>query len=639
MLVFQLFGPKVSFCFFQQVTEKTDCFAIYEGGTVRFTQASSLPNWMMNALKKPGLSIHNQVSSTALNLDDSHHFATVVGLTIPLQKNARCWVGTSLEDGETVDVDALTLFAQSLGLVLERNLLATKRRTIELQYRTLVEQMPGAIYYRELDKPGTTNFIAPQIEAITGITPEQLTSGEYSFYDLLHPEDKPRVLEAQKKFNPEDSYKSEAIMYRMIRPDKRVVWIENVALILRNEHGKAESILGILYDATEKKELEEQLRQSQKLEAIGQLAGGIAHDFNNLLAVILGFGGMLIEDMDSDNPYLEDVTAMVSAGERGANLVKQLLTFSRKEVIHPELLRVDRVVKEMQSMVSRLLNAQVAFSLKSGNDLGQVFIDRGQLEQVVMNLVLNARDAMPTGGHLKVHIDNVRLDEVAVATMPDVTAGEYVMLSVSDTGTGMSNETKQRIFEPFYTTKRVGEGTGLGLSTVMGIVRQNNGSILVYTELGHGTTIKVYLPKMTNADGSNALTTTEQNTIVGGSEHILLVEDDGHLKGLLTKLLKKLGYQVTTADDGEMALKVYREAGPFDLLITDIIMPKSTGPALVETLRKLNPELSVVFMSGYTGDVLQNHNIHIHETSFLHKPFTVPDLSVAVRAALDNPIA
>ena len=380
----------------------------------------------------------------------------------------------------------------------------------------------------------------------------------------------------------------------------------------------------------------EQLRTSQKLEAIGSLAGGIAHDFNNLLSVILSYTGFALDAAQKGDPQWEDLSEVKSAGERAATLVRQLLAFSRKQMLEPIALDLNQVTAELEKMLRRVLGEDIDFVQKLSPDLGLTFADPSQIEQVLMNLVVNARDAMPEGGKLTVETANAELDDEYAASHEGVESGPYVMLAVTDTGCGMDEGTRARIFEPFFTTKDKGKGTGLGLSTVYGIVRQSGGDIHVYSEPGQGTTFKIYLPrKMSPAVVEPKVSMAP--TRLTGDETILVVEDEEAVMNLAKRILGAAGYTVLTAASGGEALATCaRHSGEIHLVLTDVVMPGMSGRVFAERLAKARPGVKVLYMSGYTDKAIAHHGTLDPGTKFIGKPFNSTDLTRKVREVLDE---
>jgi signal transduction histidine kinase/CheY-like chemotaxis protein len=394
--------------------------------------------------------------------------------------------------------------------------------------------------------------------------------------------------------------------------------------------------LVLLRDVSERRGLEEQLRQAQKMEAVGRLAGGVAHDFNNLLTTVLGFGDLALRRVSATDPvrsYLEEIRL---AGHRAAGLAQQLLAFSRKQLLAPRVLDLGVIVAEMSRMLRRLIGEDIQLASVIDPGIGRVKADRGQVEQVLMNLAVNARDAMPDGGRLTVEVGNAELDAAYARQHVDVVPGRYVMLAVSDTGSGMDAETQRHIFEPFFTTKEAGRGTGLGLATVYGIVRQSGGSVWVYSELGKGTTFKVYLPRVEEPESEGGV--LDASFGPRGDETVLVVEDDEAVRAMVREVLESHGYAVLTAETGAAACALHAEArGAVRLLLTDVVMPAAGGREIATRLRSLQPDLRVLFMSGYTDDTVLRSGILASGVNFLQKPFSPTQLARAVRDVLDRP--
>ena len=412
---------------------------------------------------------------------------------------------------------------------------------------------------------------------------------------------------------------------------------------LRNSKGEIGGVIGTYYDITDRKraedakaKLEGQLQQAMKMEAVGRLAGGVAHDFNNLLTVITGYSELLQQKIGKESSMHEEVEEIKRAGERAASLTQQLLAFSRKQIIEPKVVHLAHLVAEMHKMLTRLIGEDIALQTTTGKSLGSVKIDPGQFQQILVNLAVNSRDAMPGGGKIVIETANVDLDEGYCAVHPYVTPGRFVMLSVSDTGKGMSDEGKAHIFEPFFTTKERGSGTGLGLATTYGIVKQAGGSIEVYSEVGIGTTFKIYLPRI-EEEAVKPEKVDQPTGLPGGTETVLVVEDEDTLRTLCERILGDLGYQVMTARNGAEAIALAQGYGDrIDLLLTDVVMPGMSGRELATQLVLHHPEMQVLFMSGYPDDAIGKHGVLDEGVSFIGKPYTPLALARKVREVIDK---
>jgi PAS domain S-box-containing protein len=402
------------------------------------------------------------------------------------------------------------------------------------------------------------------------------------------------------------------------------------------QSGNVTGVSMISHDISKIKRLEEQFRQSQKMEALGTLAGGIAHDMNNLLTIGIGYSDMLIRRLSATDPMRELLAEIHTAGERGAALTRQLLAFSRKQVLEPKVVDLNDIVINTESMLRRLIGEDVVMKSDLGAALKSVRVDPGQIQQVLINLVVNARDAMPRGGRLEIKTANVTLDDSFCRANPDVKPGGYTMLTVTDSGTGMDEATKTHIFEPFFTTKELGMGTGLGMAVVHGIVTQSDGHIEIDSYIGRGTTIKVFLPQV-NESISWKKPISKIRPLPTGNETLLLVEDDNAVRTIALHILRSCGYTLLEASNGFEAIKiVQKHVGPIDLVVSDVVMPHLSGRQLAERLEAIRPGLKILFVSGYTDDSVVRHGVIADDVAFLQKPFTPTMLAQKVREVLDD---
>jgi PAS domain S-box-containing protein len=449
--------------------------------------------------------------------------------------------------------------------------------------------------------------------------------------DHLHPDDRDAALTLAPGLAPGDRVSQE---YRFFCRDGRLAWVRDEIHVLPDSPDLPVPLAGAWLDVTERRRLEEQYVQAQKMESVGRLAGGVAHDFNNLLAVVAGTVDLALMDAAPADPLrssLEEIKAMV---ERASALTRQLLSLSRHEPLQPQVVDLGAALRSMEPMLRRALGEDIEFLLTVAPELWAVRIDGGQLEQLILNLVLNSRDAMPGGGHLFIEAGNVRLDEAYARRHFDVVPGEYAMLAVSDTGIGMDEATRQRVFEPFFTTKPPGRGTGLGLATVYGIVKRSGGSIWVYSEVNRGTTFKVYLPRA--GERPAALSGAQGFGMFRGTETVLVVEDEESLRRLAARILEAAGYTVLVAAGGSEAIDLAaRHDGPIHLLLTDVVMPGEPGPAVARRLLAQRPEMKVLYMSGYAERAADHNGAAVRGARFIAKPFDARTLTQAVRAAID----
>jgi len=459
------------------------------------------------------------------------------------------------------------------------------------------------------------------------------TTTREDFGKLVHPDDLPAIgawRDALLKGGPGEH------THRVVRPDGSVREVELHAEVETDPQGANIGLFGVVQDVTDRKAAEHQLLHAQKMEAVGQLAGGIAHDFNNLLGVVLGYAELALRELGPGHASRCRVEAIVKAAERAASLTRQILTFSRKQRVEARLCDVGRIAAGMETMLRRLIGEDVALLVVPGTEPTPVHADPGQLEQVIMNLVVNARDAMPEGGRLVIETANAELDESYLRVHPEARAGPHVMLAVSDTGQGMTAQTQSHIFEPFFTTKAPGQGTGLGLAVVFGVVKQSGGSLSVYSEPGRGSTFKIYFPRAVGADIEGAGAQAEAPPR-GGSEIVLVLEDEDALREVVSETLRAAGYTVLEAANAEAAMLETERAGrPIDILVTDVVLPGPGGPETAVKIHTVHPAAKVLLMSGYTDRLLDAHRWIDAATPFLGKPFTTDALLRKVREVLDS---
>ncbi|HKV64162.1 MAG TPA: PAS domain S-box protein [Candidatus Acidoferrum sp.] len=510
------------------------------------------------------------------------------------------------------------------------------RAETEIKYRTLIEQVAAISYIAELGTSGQWLYVSPQIETILGYSPDEWLEDSSNWLGHVPVEDHPIVISAEDRSSRGEPFQAE---YRMTRKNGEIVWVSDTAVVVRgsDSHPVME---GLIVDITDRKMLEEQLQQARKMEAVGRLAGGVAHDFNNLLTIIKGYVEMALHRC-LDRPELHsDIRRVEEAADRAVALVRQLLAFSRKQVLRPKILDLNTIVLNLDQLLRRLMSENIEMKTLVSNGVGAIKADPGQIEQVIMNLVVNARDALPNGGRILIETSTVDLDSTYTRDHAVVVPGPYVLLAVSDTGIGMTPDTVGHIFEPFYTTKESGRGTGLGLSTVYGIVKQSGGYIWVYSELGKGTTFKVYLPRVTDAvPASDVPMVIPASTTRKGKETILLVEDEPDLRELTQMVLSDRGYTVISAHSPTEAEELAGKNGTeIHLLLTDVVMPGISGRELARRLTGRFPNLRVMYMSGYTYNVIAEDGTLEEGMSFLQKPFTPQALSEKVREALDRPV-
>jgi PAS domain S-box-containing protein len=462
------------------------------------------------------------------------------------------------------------------------------------------------------------------------------------FLDVVHPEDRDTVIRASthavKNLTPFE------IGYRLKMKDGQVKHVQSRGEVLCDSEGRPLRAVGTVQDITkdklaeeEKVSLEAQLQHAQRMESVGRLAGGVAHDFNNMLGVILGHAELVIEGLDPTSPLLPPLEEILKAASRSAELTRQLLAFARKQTVTPKVLNLNKAIADMLKMLQRLIGEDIHLTWQPASDLWSIKVDPAQIDQILANLCVNARDAIADIGKLTIETRNSTFDDDYCAAHPGFLTGEYVRIAVSDSGCGMDKETLGHIFEPFFTTKAAGTGTGLGLATVYGVVRQNNGFINVYSEPGHGATFEIYLPRYISS-GTSARTEGTTGSSQPGHETILLVEDESSILELITIMLRRQGYTVLAANSPAEALRLgHQHAGNIDLLLSDVVMPEMNGRDLAKRLQAIIPNVKRLFMSGYTADVIAHHSVIDEGVNFIQKPFSTKELAAKVREVLDSP--
>jgi two-component system, cell cycle sensor histidine kinase and response regulator CckA len=524
------------------------------------------------------------------------------------------------------DKEILTFVARQVASAVEikRNEQALRRS--EARYRSLVQSSVYGIYRSSLE--GRFLDVNPALIAILGYaSAEEVLLLDPEQQVFAQPQEHTRLIEDFRR-----SGRLDGMEVKWKRKDGSIITVRISGRAVSSADEPADVLEAIAEDVTDRRVLEDQFRQAQKMEAVGRLAGGVAHDFNNLLMVISGYAEVMLARLTPDHPLHEKACAIQQASDRATTLTRQLLAFSRKQLLELKVVDVNAIVADMERLLRPLIGENVTLVAKLAPDAGFTRADVGQLEQVLMNLVVNAKDAMPTGGKLTISTRNIAADEIHRRGQTFIRPGNYVMLSVSDTGTGMDKETQSRIFEPFFTTKEKGKGTGLGLSTVYGIVKQSGGYVMVQSEEGHGTTFHIYLPRVEGA--AEKQTAPVARAAAGGTETILLVEDEESVRQLVRETLAAKGYHVVEAENGEAGLAAANGQGKIDLVITDVIMPGMGGRELVQELAKTRPHTKVLYLSGYTEDAVVSEGTMESGTAFLQKPFTLQNLSRKVREVL-----
>ena len=614
--------------------------------------ANPLPMWIYEAKRLHILEVNEAAVQCygygrdeflAMTITDLHAPDDVEPLLEHLGQPRDAWRASGewrhrLKSGRIVDVDILshtiTFAGQPAVLVVSQDITDRKRSVDALQAaeeRTRFALQNAGVGIWDMDYTTGALQWSETLEAQYGLRPGTFDGTFEAFVERIHPDDRASVLETLGRAMK--TGQDFSVNNRTIWPDGTVRWLSGAGRVLLGEHGEPIRGLGISQDVTERRTLEAQFYQAQKMEAVGRLAGGVAHDFNNLLTAILGYSELLLAEFGESDPRRPDITEIQKAGMRAVGLTRQLLAFSRKQVIEPTLLDLNVVVSEIRSLLERLIGEDIDVAIRLTPELALVTADRGQVEQVIVNLAVNARDAMPKGGALTIETANVELDEHHATMHNAVKPGSYVRLTVTDTGSGMTPQVQARLFEPFFTTKEPGKGTGLGLATVYGIVTRTGGTVSVYSEVGRGTSLRAYFPR---SDGAARITDAPlpASHAPRGTQTVLVVEDDGGLRELTKRLLERQGYVVLIAATADQAIQLFEQNTSIDVLLTDVVMPGASGPELTRALADRKPGLKVIYMSGYTQDAIVRHGVLEPGVAFIHKPFTSDALARKIREVL-----
>jgi len=538
---------------------------------------------------------------------------------------------TAIERDERL-LELISHVGAQMGRVAERMHARRELRESEERFRQLAENTNQVFRMIDVAK-NRTIYVSPAFERVWGRRCADLYASSRVWFETIHPDDRLRVVEATLMKQARGEYDE---TFRIKRSDGAVRWIRDRGFPVRDSSGKVHRLAALAEDVTDRKAMEERFLQSQKVEAIGRLAGGVAHDFNNILTAITGYSERLLQLFAPGDSRRRNAEEIEKAAHRAANLTRQLLAYSRRQVVEPRVLDLNAVVANVEEMLQRLIGENIQLRTATQPALGAVRADVGQIEQVILNLALNARDAMPRGGKLTISTANAALDHHSANQIHDVKAGDYVMLAVSDTGTGMTDEVKAHLFEPFFTTKPIGHGTGLGLATCFGIVRQNDGYISVYSEVGKGTSFKIYFPRVLEP-AEPLPPRSRPGDVPGGDETVLLVEDDSSVREWVALTLRSKGYKVIDASNGREAMQLAEQhQGKIDLVLTDVIMPMMGGKELADTLGPIRSDTRFLFTSGYAEDVIAHHGVLEAGLAFLQKPYTTGALTRKVRDVLDQ---
>ena len=508
-------------------------------------------------------------------------------------------------------------------------------RESEEKFRQLADNVTDVFWMTSPDLR-KVHYVSPAYERVWGRSAASVYAHPAEWADAIPPEERERVYAAFSRLAADEP--SVSVEYRIARPDGSIRWIHSRGFQIKDATGAVIRITGIATDITERKRVEGHLFQSQKMETVGKLAGGIAHEFNTIMTTIIGHSEIMLNDLPAGNPLCKNAQEIRQAADKAAMLTRQLLAYGRKQILQPKILDLNTLIADVEGILRHLMGDGVDVRIVPSTGLKPVKADVGQIEQVIMNIAMNAADAMPNGGKLTLETANVTLGEEYVRGFPDLKAGEYVMLAITDTGAGMSEKVKARLFEPFFTTKGVGKGTGLGLATCHGIIKQSGGHIAVYSEPGRGASFKVYLPQVEQPTKAIA-PRRDPADLPGGTEAILVVEDDPALREMSAALLRRLGYTVLSAANGVDALKLTHQPGTghIDLLFTDVVMPQMSGKELSDRMQALRPNTKVLFASAYTENAIVHQGVLDEGVDLLQKPFTPSALALKMREVLDRP--
>ena len=641
-----------------------------DGKTLRTGAAPSLPKEYVQAVDgvqagpcagSCGTAIHRRLPVIVSDIATDPLWADYRHLALPHGLRA-CWsTPISSQDGDPLgtfaiyyreprapEPDHLQLIAHSTrlaALATEWDRTQADLSAAESRYRTLVERLPAVTYIAELGASGRWHYVSPQIQSMLGFSATEWLSDSTNWINRIHPEDRETVLAVEEHFQKNrDLFQAE---YRLFARDGRVLWFRDEAVTLPTDQDQPFLMQGVMYDITERKRLEDQLRHSQKMEAVGLLAGGVAHDFNNLLMLIQSHNERLRATLAPDAAARKESSGIEHAVTRAASLTGRLLAFSRKQVLQPRIMDLNEVLNEVAKMLDRLIGKSIALKIVSAPKLWPLKADPGQMEQLIMNLAVNARDAMPNGGELLIETRNTEISPAPPQFPEGVRPGRYVSLIIRDTGVGMDLETQAHMFDPFFTTKEPGKGTGLGLAIVYGVVKQAGGWTHVESKPGQGTTFEIYLPRAEENQDDNKNDAKPSSAVPGqqvhpasaarGTETILLVEDEGGIREVAFDFLNARGYRVLTAMDGNEALRIAEgHEDLIHLLVTDMAMPNVGGKELAQRLRQVRPQIKVLFMSGYPDHPALASEDESVLTTVLQKPFLLNTLAQKIRSLLDQ---